>query len=207
MFTGLVEDVGRVERATRRSDAIVFTLVSSVIADVDLKLGDSVAIDGVCLTVTTVGAGHFEVLAGAETLSKTTLGDLRVGSKVNLERAMKLGARLGGHIMQGHVDAVATLVYRRDKGANLELGVAPPARLLRYIIEKGSIAIDGVSLTVNRLEGTSFSVALIPHTVEMTGLHSKSVGHSVNIEVDMIGKYVESLLGGYGGTSGEQMKG
>lgn len=197
MFTGLIEDVGRVERCERRSDALILSIASTIIADQTLALGDSIAVDGVCLTVTRFSPGHFEVLAGAETLDKTTLGGLRVASKVNLERALQVGARLGGHMMQGHVDAVAKLVARRDKGANLQLDFEPPRDLLRYIIAKGSIAIDGISLTVNRLEGTSFSVALIPHTVEKTGLQSKSVGQTVNLEVDMIGKYVESLLTGY----------
>jgi riboflavin synthase len=197
MFTGLVEDVGRLERCDRRSDAIVFSIASDVIADTTLALGDSVAVDGVCLTVTEFRKGHFQVLAGAETLRLTTLGKLRPGGSVNLERALQVGARLGGHIMQGHVDGIATMKTKRDLGANVEFTFEPPAGLLRYIIAKGSIAIDGVSLTVNRLEGTSFGVALIPHTVAKTSLATKSVGGAVNIEVDMIGKYVESLLGGH----------
>ena len=197
MFTGLVEDVGRLERCDRRSDAIVFSIASDVIADTTLALGDSVAVDGVCLTVTEFRKGHFQVLAGAETLRLTTLGKLRPGGSVNLERALQVGARLGGHIMQGHVDGIATMKTKRDLGANVKFTFEPPAGLLRYIIAKGSIAIDGVSLTVNRLEGTSFGVALIPHTVAKTSLATKSVGGAVNIEVDMIGKYVESLLGGH----------
>tara|TARA_R110002073_G_scaffold24260_8_gene82036 strand:- start:3114 stop:3719 length:606 start_codon:yes stop_codon:yes gene_type:complete len=197
MFTGLVEDVGRLERCDRRSDAIVFSIASDIIADDTLALGDSVAVDGVCLTVTEFRRGHFQLLAGAETLRLTTLGTLRPGGKVNLERALKVGARLGGHIMQGHVDGMATMKTKRDLGANVEFTFEPPAALLRYIIAKGSIAIDGVSLTVNRLEGSCFGVALIPHTVSKTSLGLKSVGQPVNIEVDMIGKYVESLLGGH----------
>lgn len=197
MFTGLVEDVGRLERCDRRSDAIVFSIASDIIADETLALGDSVAVDGVCLTVTEFRRGHFQLLAGAETLRLTTLGTLRPGGKVNLERALKVGARLGGHIMQGHVDGMATMKTKRDLGANVEFTFEPPAALLRYIIAKGSIAIDGVSLTVNRLEGSCFGVALIPHTVSKTSLGLKSVGQPVNIEVDMIGKYVESLLGGH----------
>ncbi len=197
MFTGLVEDLGRIERCDRRSDALVIHVASKVIADAALKLGDSIAVDGVCLTVTEFSAGHFQVLAGAETLRKTTLNTLRVGSVVNLERAMRVGDRLGGHIMQGHVDGLATMKSRRDLGANLEFNFEPPRELLRYIIAKGSITIDGISLTVNRLEGNCFSVALIPHTVEKTSLSQKSVGQKVNIEVDVIGKYVESLMQGY----------
>ena len=196
MFTGLVEDIGRVERAERRSDSIEFFIASEVMADEELKLGDSIAVDGVCLTVTSFRAGHFQVLAGAETLAKTTLGEVRPGDKVNLQRALRVGDRFGGHIMQGHVDGVGTLISRRDMGANLELSFQPPRELMRYIIAKGSIAIDGISLTVNQLDGTSFSVALIPHTVKETSLGDKRVGQKVNLEVDMIGKYVESLLEG-----------
>ena len=197
MFTGLVEDVGRIERCERRSDAVVFAIASEVMADDELKLGDSIAVDGVCLTVTDFSRGHFQVLAGAETLAKTTLHGFRAGSKVNLQRALRVSDRLGGHIMQGHVDGVASITSRRDMGANLEICFQPPTELLRYIIAKGSIAIDGISLTVNRLDGTCFSLALIPHTVDKTSLGSKSVGQQVNIEVDMIGKYVESLLEGF----------
>jgi riboflavin synthase len=195
MFTGLVEDVGRIERCERRSDSIVFAIASDVMADDELKLGDSIAVDGVCLTVTTFKRGHFEVLAGAETLSKTTLGGFRVGTQVNLQRALRVGDRLGGHIMQGHVDAQAAITSRRDMGANLEFRFQPPREFLRYVVAKGSIALDGISLTVNEVDGTSFSVALIPHTVKKTSLAAKTVGQKVNLEVDMIGKYVESLLG------------
>ncbi len=197
MFTGLVEDVGSLTRCDRRSDAMVLSIASDCIADAELGLGDSVAVDGVCLTVTEFRKGHFQVLAGAETLRHTTLGSFRAGGKVNLERAVRVGARLGGHIMQGHVDGVATMRSKRDLGANVEFTFQPPHELLRYIIAKGSISIDGISLTVNRLEGTCFSVALIPHTIAKTSLGAKSVGHKVNIEVDLIGKYVESLLGGH----------
>ncbi|MBL4633287.1 MAG: riboflavin synthase [Kofleriaceae bacterium] len=197
MFTGLVEDLGRIERCDRRSDALVIAIASDVIADADLKLGDSIAVDGVCLTVTEFSLGHFQVLAGAETLSKTTLGEFRINTVVNLERAMRVSDRLGGHIMQGHVDGMATIQSRRDLGANIEFIIEPPRELLRYIIAKGSISIDGISLTVNRLEGYCFSVALIPHTVEKTSLAKKSVGRKVNLEVDIIGKYVESLIQGY----------
>ncbi len=195
MFTGLLADVGRIERCERRSDAVVLSIASSVMADEELALGDSIAVDGVCLTVTEFSPGHFQVLAGAETLSKTTVKDLRVGSSINLQRALRVGDRLGGHIMQGHVDGLGTVKSRRDMGANLEFRFEPPRELMRYIIAKGSIAIDGISLTVNEVDGTSFTVALIPHTVVKTTLANKQVGAKVNLEVDVIGKYVESLLG------------
>jgi riboflavin synthase len=200
VFTGLIEDVGTIRRVDRRSDAAVLTIAPSAFSVEELALGDSVAIEGACLTVTEVeggGAGCFTVLAGAETLRRTTLGALRVRSKVNLERALRVGDRLGGHMVAGHVDEVGQIVSRRDLGANLEFVFRASAQILRYVIEKGSIAIDGISLTVNRVDDYSFSVALIPHTVEKTTLANKAAGGKVNLEVDMIGKYVEKLLGGY----------
>ena len=199
VFTGLVEDLGTVARADRRSDALVVTVRPARMPVAELQLGESVCHDGVCLTVTAVdrGAGTYTVLAGAETLARTTLGELRVGSKVNLERALTIGDRLGGHLVAGHVDGVGELVSRVDRGANLVLTFRPPAALLRYIVAKGSIAIDGVSLTVNGVDDAGFDVAIIPHTAEETTLAGKRPGARVNLEVDVIGKYVEKLLGGY----------
>lgn len=197
MFTGLVEDVGRIARIDRRSDAAVLVIAPAAIPVAELSLGESVAIDGVCLTVTDIGTGEFTALAGAETLRRTTLGKLRPQSTVNLERALRAGDRLGGHMVSGHVDAVGEVRARRDLGANLEIDIGAPAEVLRYVIEKGSIAVDGISLTVNKVDGRSFGVALIPHTVSATSLANKHAGAAVNLEVDMIGKYVEKLLGGY----------
>jgi riboflavin synthase len=201
VFTGLVEDVGQVVRVDRRSDAAILTIRPGAIAVGELALGESVSIEGACLTVTDIGrsgaGGTFTVLAGGETLRRTTLGDLRVQSKVNLERALRVGDRLGGHLVAGHVDEVGEIVSKRDLGANLELVFRASAQNLRYVVEKGSVAIDGISLTVNRVDDYSFTVALIPHTVEKTTLAAKSVGGRVNLEVDIIGKYVERLLGGY----------
>ena len=202
MFTGLVEDVGTISSLRRQSDAVVLTIATGAIATGELSLGESVAVNGVCLTVTEVGANTFCVLAGAETLRVTTTGELRIRDKVNLERALRAGDRLGGHMVAGHVDAVADVASRRDLGANLELVFRPPRQLLRYVVEKGSVAVDGISLTVNRVDATSFAVALIPHTVKHTTLAEKHPGRRVNIEVDIIGKYVESLLGGYTGAKG-----
>ncbi len=205
MFTGLVEAVGEVRRIDRRSDASVLTICPKSFAVSELVLGDSVAVNGACLTVTSIeGSGEggtFTVLAGAETLRRTTLGDLRVQSGVNLERALRVGDRLGGHLVAGHVDEVGEIVRRRDLGANLEIAFRASAQILRYVVEKGSITVDGISLTVNHVDDYSFSVALIPHTVEKTSLSTKSVGARVNLEVDIIGKYVEKLLGGYRGGS------
>jgi len=201
VFTGLIEAVGEVRRIDRRSDAAVLTLCPRAFDVRELALGDSVAVNGACLTVTAIegsgSGGTFTVLAGAETLRRTTLGDLRVQSSVNLERALRLGDRLGGHMVAGHVDEVGEIVRRRDLGANLEIVFRASTQILRYVVEKGSITVDGISLTVNHVDDYSFSVALIPHTVEKTSLATKSVGAKVNLEVDIIGKYVEKLLGGY----------
>lgn len=198
MFTGLVEDVGRVVRLDRRSDAVVLTIEpGGAIRAGELELGDSVAIEGVCLTVTERGPRSFTVLAGAETLRRTTLGRLRPQGQVNLERALRVGDRLGGHMVSGHVDALAEVSARRDLGANLDISFRAPREALRYVVEKGSVAIDGISLTINRVDAHEFAVALIPHTVDKTTLAGKHVGDPVNIEVDIIGKYVEKLLGGH----------
>jgi riboflavin synthase len=197
MFTGLVEDIGTIERASRRGDSMVLTIAPAAMAVTELSLGESIAVDGTCLTVTEFGGGRFTVLAGNETLARTTLGQARAGLAVNLERALRLGDRLGGHLVTGHIDGVGTIQSRRDLGANLDIAIRAPAGVLRYIVAKGSIAVDGISLTVNRVDRDSFAVALIPHTVDKTTLAGKTVGTSVNLEVDMIGKYVEKLLSGH----------
>jgi riboflavin synthase len=197
VFTGLVQDVATAERVEPREDAVELVLAPDEIDAGDLAIGESIAVDGVCLTVTEREERRFRVLAGAETLRRTTLGALAAGGRVNLERALRAGDRLGGHVVSGHVDGVAEIGARRALGANLELEFRPPAPLLRYLVEKGSVAVDGISLTVNRVGDTSFEVALIPHTVERTALAAKKVGDKVNLEVDMIAKYVEKLVQGY----------
>jgi riboflavin synthase len=197
MFTGLVEDVGTIVRLDRRSDAVILGIAPGTIPAAELTLGESVAVNGVCLTVTERDRSQFIVLAGGETLRRTNLGDLRIRSKVNLERALRVGDRLGGHLVSGHVDAIGELASRRDLGANLDITIRAPREALRYVVEKGSITIDGISLTVNRVDDYSFAVALIPHTVDKTTLASRRIGDKVNLEVDVIGKYVEKLLGGY----------
>jgi riboflavin synthase len=197
VFTGLVEDVGTVVRADRRSDALVLVVRPARIDANGLALGESICHDGVCLTVTERGGGTFTVLAGAETLARTTLGRVRAGTKLNLERALAAGARLGGHLVAGHVDGTGELIARVDRGANLVLTFRAAPGLLRYVVEKGSIAVDGISLTVNRVDGDGFDVAIIPHTAAETTLGSRRPGDPVNLEVDVIGKYVEKLLGGY----------
>jgi riboflavin synthase len=194
MFTGLVEDVGTVARADRRSDALAFAIRPGRIAVAELAVGESVCHDGACLTVTDVGRDTFSVLAGQETLDRTTLGALRIGARVNLERSLKIGDRLGGHWVTGHIDGTGELVARRDGGANLVLIVRTPAPLLRHIVEKGSIAIAGVSLTVNAVTDETFSVAIIPHTREHTTLGKLAVGDRVNLETDILAKHLEKLV-------------
>jgi riboflavin synthase len=205
MFTGLVEDVGTVVRADHRPDALMLAIRPDLVPATQMVIGESVCHDGVCLTVTEVGPAGYQVLAGAETLARTTLGLLRVGSRVNLERALAAGARLGGHLVAGHVDGVGEVTARRDEGGNVIYTVRAAGDLLRYVVEKGSIAIDGISLTVNRVDppgpGGTFDVAIIPHTAQATTLADKHVGRRVNVEVDVIGKYVERLLGGYQGAA------
>jgi len=196
MFTGLVEDVGTVARADRRSDALVLAVRPARIPLGELAVGESVCHDGACLTVTDVGRDAYSVLAGAETLARTTLANLRVGSKVNLERSLKVGDRLGGHWVTGHIDGTGELAARRDLGSNLVLVVRAVPALLRYIVEKGSIAIAGVSLTVNAVDAETFSVAIIPHTRDETTLGRLAIGDRVNLETDILAKHVDKLLGG-----------
>ena len=196
MFTGLVEDVGTIVRADRRSDALVLAIRPAHLPVGELAVGESVCHDGACLTVTDVQRDAYTVLAGAETLARTTLGGLRVGKRVNLERALRVGDRLGGHWVTGHIDGTGELAARRDLGANLVLSVRATPALLRYIVEKGSIAVAGVSLTVNAVDGETFAVAIIPHTRDATTLGDLVVGDRINLEVDILAKHVEKLLGG-----------
>ena len=194
MFTGLVEDTGRVSRAVPRGDATELDIAPGKLDCAELVLGESVAIDGVCLTVTARESGWFRVVAAAETLARTTLGRHQPGARVNLERAMRLGDRLGGHMVSGHVDGVGELASRRPVGPSVEMEFRAGKDVIRYVVEKGSIAVDGISLTVNRVSGISFAVLVIPHTLTATTLDGKSVGARVNLEVDMVGKYVERFV-------------
>ncbi len=159
-----------------------------------LTLGESVAVDGACLTVTTWGNGRFSVDASAETMKRTSLGDRKVGDALHLERALRLGDRLGGHMVTGHVDECGRVVDRSPLGQSLKVTYETSEALSRYIVAKGSIAIDGVSLTVNEVERRRFSVVLIPHTQSIVHLHTRALGQRVNLEADIIGKYVERLL-------------
>lgn len=193
MFTGLVEDLGTVEAIDTTADGSRVAIRTRLAAD--LALGDSIAVNGCCLTATTLGDGVFTADAMQETLRRTALGALAPGSPVNLELALRADARLGGHIMQGHVDGVATLRDVREEGFSRVLTFAAEPDLLRYVVEKGSIAVSGVSLTVSAVDDDSFSVSLIPETLERTTLGTLAPGASVNLEVDIVAKYVEKLVG------------
>ena len=193
MFTGLVGDVGAVAAIDTTADGARLTLATRL--EGELLAGDSVAVAGVCLTAAAVGAGGFAADVMHETLRRSTLGALRVGDPVNLELALRASDRLGGHIVQGHVDGVGTVAALRDDGLARVVAVAAgdPA-LLRYVVPKGSIAVDGVSLTVARVDEEGFEVSLIPETLARTTLGGAAVGARVNLEVDVVAKYVERLL-------------
>ncbi len=197
MFTGLVEDMGRVVGVTPLPSGQGRTLrLAARLLDEKAAVGASLAVDGVCLTITEWQPGQASAVVGPETLERTTLGALAEGAMVNLERPMKLGDRLGGHMVAGHVDAVGTVAATRPRAEALDFTIETPAHLLRYVVEKGSICVDGISLTVNKTDARGFEVSLIPHTQEVTTLGKKRQGDQVNLEVDLIGKYVEKLLGG-----------
>ena len=193
MFTGIVEELGTLTARTDGQDSSVIEVHAPTVA-ADLRHGDSVAVDGVCLTVTDHTPDGFRADVMAETLSRSTLGRLRDGDPVNLERAMRADARFGGHIVQGHVDATTT-VLSREPGDRWEVVTfALPASLRRYVVIKGSVALDGVSQTVSGRTDDTFSVSLIPTTLELTTLGSRRPGEEVNVEVDVLAKYVEAML-------------
>lgn len=189
MFTGIVEEVGTVRRVGGGTLSIDAEEILT-----DVRLGDSIAVNGVCLTVTSFDKNHFEADVMPETVRRTSLAELRKGSPVNLERALTLASRLGGHIVSGHIDGVGTVAGLRQEGNALLLTVAAAPALLRGIVEKGSVALDGISLTVAAVTEETFTVSLIPHTREVTNLRAKRTGSRLNIETDIIGKYVEKLM-------------
>jgi riboflavin synthase len=193
MFTGLVEDLGRIVAVDRTDDGAVLTVATRLAAE--LGEGDSIAVNGVCLTATAIADGRFTADAMHETLRRSSLGEVGTGGVVNLELALRADARLGGHIMQGHVDGVGSVAAIREDGFSRVVTVRADPALLRYVVEKGSIAVDGVSLTVARVDRDSFDVSLIPETLERTNLGVTEVGRTVNLEVDIVAKYVEKLVG------------
>lgn len=193
MFTGIIEELGIVRRLERGSDSCFISIQANQVLG-DVQLGDSIAVNGVCLTVTSFDKEHFTADMMAETLAKTNLKDLSTGQRVNLERAVRLGDRMGGHLVQGHVDAVGIISSQQRVDIARILRINAPDEILKYLVAKGSVAIDGISLTVVEVLYDSFTVSIIPHTAQKTTLGFKNPGDTVNLEADIIGRYVEKLL-------------
>ncbi len=193
MFTGLVETMGTVAAIADQPPGKRFTIDADIVAD-GAAIGDSICINGCCLTVVSINGNRLDFEAGDETLARTNLGELQIGSPVNLERSLAVGDRLGGHYVTGHVDAVGSLVERRDDPPWSHLRFQMPARLASQVAPKGSIAIDGISLTVVDVNEDSFTVALIPHTLQVTTLGRRVVGDKINLETDVLAKYVQRSL-------------
>ncbi len=193
MFTGLVEETGIVKKISDMTNGKRIVIAAKNVLT-DLKIGDSVAVNGVCLTATEISENCFTVEAVGETLEKTTVGNLSPGCMVNLERAMSAGQRFGGHIVQGHVNGIGKIQHLSQRGENWLMEVVIPEELMRYIVPEGSITIDGISLTVATLKSNKVGINVIPHTYENTNIKQKSIGEPVNIEVDVLAKYVENLL-------------
>lgn len=193
MFTGLVEDIGVVSTFSPRG-AVIQLGIDTTLDTSEIKLGDSVAIDGVCLTVTKIGSHALFFDVGPESLRVTALDGIQIGRRVHMERALRLADRLGGHLVQGHVDGIGVLRTRKETGDTLELGFHAPPSILKYCIPKGSICLSGVSLTINSLHEDGFDVWLIPHTLEKTHLGELRIGDKINVESDLVGKYIERFL-------------
>jgi riboflavin synthase len=195
MFTGIIEGLGTIVSLTPGNQGRALTIA----ADFDLtdtKLGASIAVDGACLTAVKLDGRQFSVDVSPETLRRTTLGDLRAGARVNLERALRLGDRLDGHLVSGHVDGIGQVKDRRREGNAILIRIGVAVELARYMIEKGSVAVAGTSLTINRVGDGGFEVSIIPHTAHLTTIGSVRVGQGVNIETDMIGKYIDKFTHG-----------
>ncbi len=195
MFTGLIEELGEIRSISKKGNSMRLSIAAHKIMT-DLAIGDSIAINGICLTVTDFASGRFSVDVMPETVSRTSLNGLKVGSKINLERAMAADGRFGGHFVSGHIDGVATLLAKKsiDNAEIFKFKFA--AELQKYLVPKGSIAVDGISLTIADLGVNEFTVSIIPHTLRETNLADLELGDQVNLEVDMLAKYVESILSG-----------
>jgi riboflavin synthase len=193
MFTGIIEDVGTIAAIGKASGKWEFS-IRTVLATQGVREGDSIAVDGVCLTVTKFDGATFYADASLETLNLTTLKEKKAGRKVNIERAMKSDGRFGGHFVMGHVDGVGTIVNSRREGDSTRLEVEVPVDVSRYIVKKGSVAIDGISLTVNEQHGNMFTVNIIPYTASKTTIGAKNLRDKVNIETDIVGRYIESFM-------------
>jgi riboflavin synthase len=196
MFTGIVLATGHIARIEHRGADARLAIAAGNLDTADLRIGDSIAVNGVCLTAVSVGPAQFAADVSGETLSRTTLGKLAAGARVNLEKALALGERLGGHLVSGHVDGLGTIRARREAGRSIALRIATPDELSRYIPVKGSVCVDGVSLTVNYVDANEFEVNIVPHTTSATILDAYAVNQAVNLEVDLIARYLERLLTG-----------
>jgi len=195
MFAGIIEAVGKVAGLTPAGENARLAIETGALPLADVKLGDSIAVNGVCLTVVELEPGRFGADVSPETLHCTTLASLSAGSRVNLEKALAYGERVSGHLASGHVDGIGRVMAREQEGETLTLAIVAPQELMRYIARKGSVCIDGVSLTVNDIEQNAFSVQIIPHTRDTTLCGHYQLGDGVNIEVDLIARYLERLLG------------
>lgn len=205
MFTGLVESEGIITRTERVSDGMRLEVYAPEFGR-DMAIGDSIAVDGACLTVAKFIRGAFMADVSSETLARTTLPELRQGSKVNLERALRLSDRLGGHLVTGHVDGIGTLVMRHPAGNSTVYQFAVPRELMEYVVPKGSIAVDGISLTIAQTRADGFAAAVVPHTESATTLGAKPTGAKVNVEVDMMAKYVKRFVELYAGIDEDALR-
>ncbi len=194
MFTGIIQSIGKISQIQPKGGDFRLTLSTGKLPLADVKLGDSIAVSGVCLTAIELGDGQFSADVSRETLSRTTLGNMKPGSRVNLELALTPTTRLGGHIVSGHVDGVGEVVQRSADARSVRFVIEAPANLAKYIAEKGSICVDGVSLTVNGVDGKRFDLNIVPHTLAETTMEEFQPGRKVNLEVDLLARYLERLL-------------
>lgn len=193
MFTGLIEEIGKVQSVVKSTKSAKITIKANKVLE-EIKLGDSISTNGVCLTATEFTANNFTVDVMAETMRRSNLHRLSPGDEVNLERALKVGDRLGGHIVSGHIDGMGTIANYENEDNAVWITITASPEILKYIVQKGSIAIDGISLTVAYVDETDFKVSIIPHTKEVTTLLRKKIGDIVNLECDLVGKYIEKLI-------------
>ena len=195
MFTGIIEGLGTIKGVKSSGQGKRITIDADFSLN-QTKIGDSIAVDGACLTAVVIEGRRFDVDVSPETVSKTTLGSIRIGDRVNLERALQLTARIDGHLVSGHIDGLGVVGQKKITDNSILIDFAVPHHLLRYMIPKGSVAVDGVSLTINKCDDKGFEVSIIPHTAKLTKIGLKRAGDHVNIETDMIGKYVERFIAG-----------